>query len=141
MEEIDLKAYNRKITIDKWFMRWITFKAFTDRGNAWIDNIKHFARWGDVKEALLYGGVAKLSIPFLKDIPYWQIFIVFIGLGLINEVLNYLVGWIDFKYGLWEKQNEWNSKHKKNNPFNYEMKLTMKEICKKLGIEHKFTDL
>ena len=62
--------------------------------------------------------------------------------GLVLEVIYYYVGWLDFKkWQIWKIETEWGGKTKEVNPLSVEMIETHKEICKKLGIKHKFTDL
>ena len=51
------------------------------------------------------------------------------------------LGDCDIKRGLTETESEYISKTQEISPLEVEKRETLKEICKKLGIEHKFKDL
>ena len=124
-----------------WFIKYIELEAFWARGNNWLSTIKRWLKWGEIKDALLYGGIAKLSIPFLKDVQWWQIFVIVIAWSFFQDFLYYFVGKFDFKKGLWKTQNEWGTKHQVMNPFNLELREQLEAIGDKLGIKSKFKNL
>jgi hypothetical protein len=115
------------------FLKYIELDAFWKRGNGWSSDIKRWLKWGELKDALLYGGVAKLSIPFLKNVEWWQIILVVLIVSFGQDFLFYFMGKFDFKKGLWKKQNEWGSKHATMNPFNAELKNQLNEHTKALS--------
>lgn len=123
------------------FLKYVELEAFIANGQDLVSKAKRWLRWGTIKEALLYGGIAKLSVPFLKDVDWWIILIGVIIFSFINDALNYFVGKYNFKKGLWKIQNEWGQKTKQNNPYGIELKETLEEICKKLEIKSHFKDI
>jgi len=121
------------------FLKYVKFESFRGRGAYWTNLPTSWFSTGALRDAFLLGGIAKLTI-FQNLSLYWLMGIVFI-LGIGMEFLRAGIGMIDFKYGLWERQNEWSGKNKIMNPYNHEMKETVREICKKLKIKDKFKDL
>ena len=115
---------------NKIFLKYVEFEAWRQRGTSWIAVLYGWLSINTLKDAFLVGGIAKLTL--FKMLPMWTFLLIVFILGFLFEFLKAFIGWIDFKYGMWEKQNEWGSKHQKNNPFNCELVAQLKEHTKAL---------
>lgn len=110
--------------------------AWEARGNFWVSFIEGFFNWQNL---LMQGGMIKLLFP---TIPFWVIAVFGIILGFGYKMIKiFIIGQWDYKRGIWKIMAEWNQKDKTINPFNDELVETLKVICDKLGVEHKFKDL
>ena len=140
MTEINLKEYEKKVRLNKIFLWYVQFRAFRGRGIMWVSEIKSLLQIDKLEKVALYGGLLILWFPQLRDLPFWVIAIPILIYFIFFEILNVILGWIDFKKGFWKKEQEWGSKNATVAPFNTELRETIKEICKKMGIGHHFKD-
>lgn len=125
-------------TKDKLFYKFTEFKARQDRGGWLIGFIK-----GYVYPPGLFVESATFKILLWNfNIPTWQIIIILLFKYYIMIIANTIIGrWDEKKFGFWKAQNNYGAKKEHIAPFNIEIKETMKAICNKLGIEHKFKEL
>lgn len=99
----------------------------------------YFQKFFNPDKIVLYSTF--LAVWFPQANKLFLISMVVIGMVLV-EVPKYIIGYLDEKkWGLWKKQIEYQHKKEHLNPLQIEMRETMIEVCKKLGIEHKFKGL
>ncbi len=109
--------------------------ARQSRGAYWISFLQTYFDPGKI---MAYSAWIKILIPQTPTVP------LLIGAGIflfLIEICKYFIGNYDEKKGIWKTQSEYNQKKEHLAPFNNELKNTLKEICKELKIEHKFTEL
>ena len=116
-------------------------ERFRGRGLDLISSAKRWLRYDTIKQAILYGGIAKLSIPILKDVEWWQILLFVIVWSFMGDIINIIIGRWFYKTELDKVQANINSKDDLISPFNHELKLTLKSLCDKTGAEYQFKEL
>jgi intein/homing endonuclease len=117
------------------FYKFSDYTAKQNRGTYWVSLLQTYF---DPQKILMYSGLTKILYP---EIPNGILFIFFGFVFLLAEGVKVVIGHYDVKLGIWKKQNEYNQKEKHMNPFNNELQDTIKEICKKLKIKHRFKSL
>ena len=107
--------------------------AWDKRGGDWIN---YFAEL--VSNVIFQGALVKIWFPAIPNnlligamVSYW----------FLRKLLNIVIGWIDFKKGIWKIQSEWGQKTEQIAPWNVEAQNTLKAICKKLEIKDHFNDI
>jgi len=121
------------------FLWYVKIDAWRLRGGYWKDTLFGYLSINTIIQGVTVGGILKLTM--FQNLPMWT-FVMFIVIGgLALEFVKMLIGWIDFHYGIWERQAEWGQKQQQNAPFNKELVATLNNICDKLGVRSEFKDL
>ena len=130
-----MKIGNKEIPRRKLFIAFTKWNYLRARGNYWISFLQAFIDW---RSLVLYGGILSLKFP---KVPLWIWITALIVGGVISEFVKWIIGWFDFKKGIWQIESEWAQKTRQLSPFNLEVKETLIEICRKLDIPNHFNDI
>lgn len=117
------------------FISIIQLIHWRDRGRNWVSFVQSFLNWNAI---ILYGGIISLKFP---QIPLFTIVAVIVLVGIVMEGIKLIIGYIDFKKGFWRMEQEWEQKTGVISPFNIELRETLIEICKEIGVKDKFKDI
>jgi hypothetical protein len=139
MNEKELKEYNSKVKKNKIFYAYTDFTTLQNIGYYWKTQfLRYLPQSAWIEKA---GAMQVLLWAFNIKFPIW-IFIVFLILKYYIMMFgDWLIGRYAIKVGVYSVQNQYNSKKEHISPFNAELVATLEEICKKLEIKSKFTDL
>lgn len=143
--------------MNKWIrtkQKYIWSEIYWANGINLFARFKHWTKWDLIKQTLLTGGIMKLTFfPTLAHFHFWiidlnwvatitwtQIFIITIVWAYASDIISIILGRWNFLKGLVKEQSEIGQKNKVLNPFNEELKMTLREICEKMEIKSHFTD-
>lgn len=119
----------------KVFYTYSEITARQDMGAYWLARIQTYF---NPYAILSLSAWVKILFP---DMNKW---ILIIGAALLMfsiEFIKYFIGKFSEVTGIWKKISEYNTKKDHVNPFNTEVRATLEEICKKMGIQHHFKDI
>ena len=122
------------------FYKYTDFYTLKGIGENWVTQIKGYVPLGGW---IATAGAYQIALWALniRWVTYWEI-ILFLSIKFyIMILINWLGGKIAIKIGLYKAQQQYSAKNEYLNPYNVELIETLKAICKKLGIEDKFTKL
>lgn len=124
------KWLNKKnISLWKLFDYLPAYKAKVGRGNHWVSFVQTFIPLQYIIP--LIG--AKLAL--LDKWPIWIICLGGIAYSILMEVVKFIIGHFDMKYGVWERESLYNQTKKEIAPFNNWVKENIQKIKDKLEIK------
>lgn len=129
---------NTKELVNKLGRLFAKYESYRNRGSYWKDIAFGYLSIPTIRDAILVGGVAKLSM--FPNLSVWTFVILVFIAGLLVEFIKMFVGCIDMKFGIWEKQQDWIQRNATINPWNKQTENTLKEVCKGLNIKDKYND-
>lgn len=126
--------------LNKFFIGYSKFEARSGRGKQIFATISD---WVSFEKTAIYTTALTLLLPkFNIPTNAYVILILVVLWQIVRRALLYFIGrWDEIKLGFWKKQNEYQSKTEHLSPYNYELRETLKEVCKKFNIEHKFKEI
>jgi len=114
--------------------------AYEARGNIWTSMVQGFIPMNNITPFI----ATFIALKF-NSLPFWIPILALIFYNIICRIFWFIarvkIGNMDMRKGIWSAQQEFNQKKEELNPFNIEVRETLKNICKKLEIENKFKDL
>jgi len=131
------KLNEKNIPKSKLFLGISKRLTWRERGNYWYSLFNAFVI-PDVARVSVIMTFLKVWIPSLSFLAGISIIIV---AGFLNEIIKIKMGRFDYEHGIQEELNAFLTKDKKMNPFNDEVRETLKGVCKRLGITHYFKDI
>ena len=117
------------------------YRATRDRGGYWMAYLEQYIPISRIIDYFLTFITLKIAIQ--NNSWFWALVGggVFIGYKVFMETIQWIIGKIDYKQGLWKTELDWSPKNKKYNVYNIEMMETLKSICEKVGADFYFKEL
>lgn len=121
------------------FYKYTDFTTLQNIGYYWKSQI---LKWFPVSDTMTKVASWQVILWGLNiDFPIWTIAILYIIKYYVMQFVDWFYGFIAIRSNLYDAQQQYNAKQEHISPVQAETIATLKEICKKLEIKDKFTDL
>lgn len=116
---------------------WTTLQGI---GAGWVGQLKGYIPIGQWIQTSAGYQIALWAIN-IHWIPYWTILVFLAVKFYVMLFINWFVGKLAIKVGIYKAQQQYGAKKEHLSPYNVEVIGTLEAICDKLGIKSKFTKL
>lgn len=124
-----------------YYFKFLDYLQQRNRGNYWLALLEQFIPYSQFIDMLWAAIIVKITIVGAK---FWTIILygfLFFCYKIFMELIRLGITKLDHKYNLQKTEIDWNSKNKKYNTYNIELKETVQSIAKVVGAEDRFNEL